>query len=102
MRAAGCGRMHAAPCQPGGFYAHALLASHAHAARVRALAFCAAPRALLFFFLRGADAVPTGEEEAVHASVALTLAKQMDVMRALAEYKGCQDLARKAMQSPTP
>jgi hypothetical protein len=50
----------------------------------------------------GADAKPTNQELPIYNIVADTLNKQNGVMKALVEYKGCQDLARKAMSSPTP
>lgn len=54
------------------------------------------------FLLRRADAKPTNQELEIYNIVAATLNNQNVVMKALVEYRGCQDLARKAMSSPTP
>lgn len=48
------------------------------------------------------DAKPSNDELPIYTRVAATLNQQTDVMRALLEYKGCQELARRAMSSPTP
>ena len=53
-------------------------------------------------FSSSADAKPTNQELPIYNLVGETLNRQNDVMKALVEYKGCQDLARKAMSSPTP
>jgi hypothetical protein len=47
------------------------------------------------------DAQPTSKEMKVYELVQKTLARGADVLTLLNDYKGCQDLARKAMSSPT-
>jgi len=53
-------------------------------------------------FIDFENAKPTNQELEIYDRVAATLGKQHQVMKALMDYKGCQDLARKAMSSPTP
>lgn len=47
------------------------------------------------------NAQPTATELELHTRVNDILARSQDVCRRLEEYKGCQDLARKAMSTPT-
>lgn len=53
-------------------------------------------------FIDFENAKPTSDELPIYNLVAATLNQQNSVMKCLVEYKGCQDLARRAMSSPTP
>ncbi len=48
------------------------------------------------------DARPSSNELEIFNIVQSTLERKDEVMQRLQEYKGCQDLARKAMSAPTP
>jgi len=48
------------------------------------------------------NAKPTELETKVYERVRVVLSRGEDVCRMIEDYKGCQDLARKAMSSPTP
>jgi len=52
-------------------------------------------------FIDFENAKPTNGEMKIYSMVEDVLKKAPDVLKKIEEYKGCQDLARKAMQTPT-
>jgi hypothetical protein len=48
------------------------------------------------------NAQPTDGEMKVYQSMSDVLQQSQEILRKIEEYKGCQDLARKAMSQPTP
>lgn len=53
-------------------------------------------------FLDLENAQPTNKEESTYNMIQSLLEKSQTIMKTLSDYKGCSDLARKAMGSPSP